>query len=75
MTPDDFKEARWALNVNNTQLAEMLGASGSRIIRKWASGETPVPGPVSVLIMLAVDDISIAKTLYAKTKRTRENTE
>ena len=56
MTPGAFKTYREILGVSNARLAELLNTSGTRIIYKWASGETPVPGPVSALMRIFVQN-------------------
>ncbi len=50
MTATQFKAARAFMNVNNTQLGNLLEVKHSRTIRRWASGESSIPGPVSVLM-------------------------
>ena len=52
MRPDkeEFKNARQALGMSASQLAKTLrmGRHADRTIRRYESGESPIPGPVSV---------------------------
>ncbi|MGI9297813.1 MAG: helix-turn-helix domain-containing protein [Gammaproteobacteria bacterium] len=52
MTPADLKSARKQLGLTQTQLAERLrmGKNGGRTVRRWESGDCPIPGPVEVAI-------------------------
>lgn len=52
MTPAGFKEARHTLGLSARALAEALelGAHGGRTVRRWESGDSPIPGPVAVLM-------------------------
>lgn len=47
---DDFKSARQELGMSASQLAKTLrmGRCADRTIRRYESGESPIPGPVSV---------------------------
>ncbi len=51
-TKEDFALARSALNMTTTQLAKALrmGTGSDRTIRRYESGECPVPGPTSVAV-------------------------
>jgi transcriptional regulator with XRE-family HTH domain len=51
-TKEDFALARNALNMTTTQLAKALrmGIGSDRTIRRYESGECPVPGPTSVAV-------------------------
>lgn len=51
-TKEDFASARVALNMTTTQLARALrmGNGSDRTIRRYESGECPVPGPMSVAV-------------------------
>jgi transcriptional regulator with XRE-family HTH domain len=51
-TKEDFALARGALNMTTTQLARALrmGTGSDRTIRRYESGECPVPGPTSVAV-------------------------
>lgn len=49
---DDFKNARQELGMSASQLAKTLrmGKCADRTIRRYESGESPIPGPVSVAV-------------------------
>lgn len=51
-TKDEFRNAKQELGMSASQLAKTLrmGRRADRTIRRYESGETPVPGPVSVAI-------------------------
>jgi transcriptional regulator with XRE-family HTH domain len=53
MTPADFRNARKALGLTQSQMAEALRLStknGSRSIRIWEKEGNTVPGPVQVAV-------------------------
>jgi transcriptional regulator with XRE-family HTH domain len=49
---DDFRKARDELGMTASQLAKTLrmGRGADRTIRRYESGQSPVPGPVSVAV-------------------------
>lgn len=49
---DDFKNARQVLGMSASQLAKSLrmGKRADRTIRRYESGDSPIPGPVSVAV-------------------------
>lgn len=51
-TKEDFRNARQELGVSASQLAKTLrmGKYADRTIRRYESGESPIPGPVSVAV-------------------------
>jgi transcriptional regulator with XRE-family HTH domain len=51
MTRDEYRDAIGQLGLTQEEVGEILGA-GKRTARRWASGETPVPGPVEMHIRL-----------------------
>jgi transcriptional regulator with XRE-family HTH domain len=56
MTAQQLKEAREALGLTQTQLAQALrmGPNGRRTVGRWESGEGSISGPASVAIELLV---------------------
>lgn len=50
MTPVQFKDARKALGLSQTAMAEALGLKTSRAIRQFESGDREVSGPVAKLV-------------------------
>ena len=54
MTPADFRTAIAALGYNQARFAERIGAT-DRQVRRWASGETPVPGRVALVLELEAE--------------------
>ena len=51
-TKDDFKSAKQELGMSAAQLAKTLrmGKRADRTIRRYESGECPIPGPVTVAV-------------------------
>jgi DNA-binding transcriptional regulator YiaG len=49
MTPEQFKQARIHLNVNQTELCPLLGKC-VRTIRSYESGQYPIPKSMELLI-------------------------
>lgn len=49
---EDFKNARQELGMSASQLARTLrmGKCADRTIRRYESGESPIPGPVTVAV-------------------------
>lgn len=52
MTPAQFKEARHKLGLSQSAMAELLGVSSDRTIRKWEDGERDISAPVVLLVEL-----------------------
>lgn len=51
MSTDEYREALGQLGLSQLEAARLLGA-GARSSRRWALGETEVPGPVATMIKL-----------------------
>lgn len=51
MTRDEYRSAIGQLGLSQEEVGVLLDA-GRRTARRWASGETPVPGPVEMHIRL-----------------------
>jgi hypothetical protein len=51
-TKEDFAKAKSDLGMTGVQLAKVLrmGKGSDRTIRRYESGEIPVPGPLSVAV-------------------------
>lgn len=49
MTGDILKEIRLSLGFTQVQMAAALGASGDRTVRKWETGERPIPPTIAKL--------------------------
>lgn len=51
-TKEEFRNARQELGMSASQLAKTLrmGRYAGRTIRRYESGESPIPGPVSVAV-------------------------
>ena len=57
MTPTELKSARAQLGgLTQSQLAEIIGIKWDRTIRKWESGERPVPDAVAMLLNLFLEN-------------------
>lgn len=58
MTPSEFRQAREALGLTQSELAralKMTGRDSARTIRKWENGNPPPPGPAQVAIELLLE--------------------
>lgn len=51
MTTDEYRSALGRLGLKQEEVGALLDA-GRRTARRWATGETPVPGPVEMHIRL-----------------------
>lgn len=57
MTPEQLKSARAQLGgLTQSQLAKIIGIKWDRTIRKWESGERPVPDAVAMLLNLFLEN-------------------
>lgn len=70
MTPAELKSAQRALGLSDQALARMLqlgregdGGAGGKTVRRWKSGESNIPGPVAVLLMLALNSTEVREML------------
>jgi DNA-binding transcriptional regulator YiaG len=61
MTPLELKAARKTLGLTQGELARALGMSGDRIVRRWESGERPVPGPVARMVRVFIEDRKVLR--------------
>lgn len=59
MTPAEFKSARKALGLSQTAMAQALGISDDRTVRRWEAGPQDVPGPVAVAVAYMLRDAGI----------------
>ena len=52
MTAEEFRLARQELGLSARGLAELLrlGTDGGRAVRRWEAGDSPVSGPVSLVM-------------------------
>jgi len=51
MSRDDYRSALADLGLSQESVGDLLD-TGRRTARRWASGESPVPGPVAMHIRL-----------------------
>lgn len=66
MTPEQFKQARQALDLSQAQLAIFLGMGehGGRAVRRWESGERS-PNPIAVTALRWIIDGTRPRDLLA----------
>jgi DNA-binding transcriptional regulator YiaG len=59
--PDALRAARLSLGMTQSRLAEVLqlAGNGSRTVRRWESGASPIPGPVAMLLTIWVEHASL----------------
>jgi hypothetical protein len=54
-TPAELRAARAALGLSAEGLARMVLVEDGRTVRRWEAGDHVIPGPVSVLLEIAMD--------------------
>jgi len=54
-TPADLKAARHALGLSADGLARVVRVEDGRTVRRWEAGERDIPGPVTVLLEVAMN--------------------
>ena len=54
-TPDELKAARRALGLSADGLARVVRIEDGRTVRRWEAGEREIPGPVTVLMEVAMN--------------------
>jgi len=52
LQPIEFKRIRRELGLSQSQLADLLGVSAGRTIRKWEAGENDIAAPAALLVTL-----------------------
>jgi transcriptional regulator with XRE-family HTH domain len=53
--PEQLQAARRALGLSAEGLARMVRVESGRTVRRWEAGEREIPGPVTVLMEIAMD--------------------
>lgn len=61
MTPTELKSARKALGLSAAGLARLVRVAEGRTVRRWESGESEVPGPVSALLEAILEDRAVRR--------------
>lgn len=61
MTPDELKEARHRLGLSANALADLVGVSDGRTVRRWEAGDRDIPGPVQVLLRALLANAAVRK--------------
>lgn len=56
MTAAQFKTARKILKLSVPAMADKLRLRSDRTIRKYESGEIEIPGPISLLMEIFIED-------------------
>lgn len=54
MTPAEFRSARHALGLSAEGMARFARVSSGRTVRRWEEGTREIPGPVQLLVELAL---------------------
>ena len=65
MTPAELKAARPALGLSAEGFARMVRVESGRTVRRWEAGERDIPGPVKVILDLALNVPAAKKRLMA----------
>jgi DNA-binding transcriptional regulator YiaG len=57
MTAKEFRGARRKLGLSARGMANALdmGEWGSRTVRRWEAGDSPIPGPAAVAVKLLIE--------------------
>jgi DNA-binding transcriptional regulator YiaG len=69
MTPAELASARHRLDLSQEQLASLGEPFGARVaasgrtVRRWESGTRTIPGPVAILIQLALASPEVRRIL------------
>jgi DNA-binding transcriptional regulator YiaG len=63
VTPDELKDARHALGLSAESFARVVNVESGRTVRRWESGERDIPGPVQVIVDLALNIPAVRKRL------------
>ena len=50
MKPAEFKNARKALRLSSARMVTALAVADGRTIRRWESGQHPIPGTVELVV-------------------------
>lgn len=62
MTKDEYRAALGHLGLKQEEVGDLLGAGG-RTARRWATGETPVPGAVEMHVRLWLERPEILEVI------------
>jgi len=54
MTPQEFTDLRYRLDLTQRELAEIIGLTSERNIRRWEEGERVVPQSIIILMDLII---------------------
>lgn len=52
VTPEELRAARIELGCSQGEFADLVRVESDRTVRRWETGERPIPGPVAVLLDL-----------------------
>lgn len=57
VTPNELRNARKALNMSSTELADALQLSdnGARLVRRWEQGDVAISGPAAAAVGLLLE--------------------
>jgi transcriptional regulator with XRE-family HTH domain len=69
MTGAELKEARLALGLSTAEFARAMGCCNDSIVRKYERGASDVPGPLAVLVGLALRLPLVALALLERARR------
>lgn len=63
MSPDQFRDARYRLGLSQADFADLFGIASDRTVRRWEEGEKDIPGPVVILVELALKYADVRRHL------------
>jgi len=55
LSPAEFRRIREELGLSIPELTRLLNIATARSVRRWEEGDTPVSGPVTLLMRALVD--------------------
>ena len=66
LTPTALAEALQSLGIpSGYALARLIGVA-PRTAQKWLTGQTPVPGPVAILVRLMLDNPAVFRAVVSR---------
>ncbi|NDB67349.1 MAG: hypothetical protein EB015_04955 [Methylocystaceae bacterium] len=73
MTADELKSTRHALGLSAEGFVRLVQVESGRTVRRWEAGDSPIPGPVIVLVQAIIRSAALRQyfglTLKGEVKR------
>jgi hypothetical protein len=68
-TPDELRAARSVFGLSAEGLAAMVRMGDGRTVRRWETGDSEIPGPVTVVLETAMDFLSEKEAISRQLER------